>query len=61
MMEVDGDEYLFYKTFPINVAIIRGTCADEDGNVSMEQEPAMLDVLLAAQAAHNSGGIVIAR
>ena len=61
LMEVDGDEYLFYKTFPINVAIIRGTCADEDGNVSMEQEPAMLDVLLAAQAAHNSGGIVIAQ
>lgn len=61
LMEIDGEEYLFYKTFPINVAIIRGTCADEDGNLSMEQEPAMLDVLLAAQAAHNSGGIVIAQ
>lgn len=61
LMEIDGDEYLFYKTFPVNVAIIRGTCADEDGNISMEQEPAVLDVLLAAQAAHNSGGIVIAQ
>lgn len=61
LMEIDGEEYLFYKTFPINVAIIRGTCADEDGNISMEQEPAILDMFLAAQAAHNSGGIVIAQ
>lgn len=61
LIEIDGEEYLMYKTFPINVAIIRGTCADEDGNISMEQEPAILDNLVLAQAAHNSGGIVIAQ
>ncbi len=61
LIEIEGEEYLMYKTFPINVAIIRGTCADEDGNISMEQEPAILDNLVLAQAAHNSGGIVIAQ
>lgn len=61
LIEIDGEEYLMYKAFPIDVAIIRGTCADEDGNISMEQEPAILDNLVLAQAAHNSGGIVIAQ
>ncbi len=61
LIELDGQEYLRYKTFPVNVAIIRGTYADEDGNISLEQEPAKLDLLAAAQAAHNSGGIVIAQ
>lgn len=61
LVEINGEEYLMYKAFPIHVAIIRGTCADEDGNISMEQEPAILDNLVLAQAAHNSGGIVIAQ
>ena len=61
LITIGGEEYLLYKAFPIDVAVIRGTCADEDGNISMEQEPALLDTLLAAQAAHNSGGIVIAQ
>ncbi len=61
LMTIDGEEYLRYKTFPIDVAIIRGTTSDEFGNISMEQEPAFLDGLAIAQAAHNSGGIVIAQ
>ena len=29
---------LAYKTKPINVALLRGTSADPDGNISVEHE-----------------------
>ncbi|HRE16077.1 MAG TPA: acyl CoA:acetate/3-ketoacid CoA transferase [Rhodocyclaceae bacterium] len=61
LMEIDGREYLFYKTFPINVAIIRGTTADPQGNVTMEREALTIDAQAVAMAAHNSGGLVIAQ
>ncbi|ABR50604.1 coenzyme A transferase [Alkaliphilus metalliredigens QYMF] len=59
VMEISGKDYLFYKTFPINVALIRGTYADENGNVTMQREAASLEVLSIAQACKNSGGMVI--
>ena len=59
LMPIGGIDYLFYKSFPINVGIIRGTTADPDGNVTMEKEALTLEVLAIATAAHNSGGIVI--
>jgi propionate CoA-transferase len=59
LMPIDGVDYLFYKAFPIDVGIIRGTTADPDGNVTMEKEALTLEVLAIATAAHNSGGIVI--
>ena len=55
----DGQEYLAYKTLPINVAILRGTTADTDGNITMEKEALILESLAIATAAKNWGGFVI--
>jgi len=59
VIELDGQEFLFYPCRPIGVAFLRGTTADEEGNVTMEREAATLDSLSIAQATKNSGGIVI--
>lgn len=59
LTSVKGQEYLLYHAFPIDVAFIRGTTADEDGNVSFEKEAATLEGLSIAQAVKHSGGIVI--
>ena len=54
-----GEEYLFYKSFPVDVALLRGTVADEKGNISFMHEGIINEGLSVAQAAHNCGGIVI--
>lgn len=59
LRDVDGKEYLFYRTFPVDVAIIKGTTVDQRGNISIEHEPNTLGVLEMAMAARNSGGTVI--
>ncbi|MDV7340610.1 acyl CoA:acetate/3-ketoacid CoA transferase [Terasakiella sp. A23] len=61
VQEIAGEEWLFYKSFPIDVALIRGTIADEAGNLTMSKEALTLDNLAMAMAAKNSGGIVIAQ
>lgn len=59
LVNLHGEEWLLYKSFPLNVALIRATYCDEDGNATMDKEAATLDSLSIAQAAKNSGGIVL--
>lgn len=53
--------YLFFPAMPVHVAVIRGTRCDRDGNIAMDREVSYQDSLAQAQAAHNSGGVVIAQ
>ncbi len=59
LVEFQGEEYLFYKGFKLDVAILRGTIADENGNISFAHESIINEGLAVATAAKNSGGIVI--
>lgn len=59
VVTIDGRELLRYKPFKVDVALIRGSFADAHGNVSLDQEPANVDIYAAALAAHNCGGKVI--
>ena len=59
LMEIDGEEWLRYKNFAPDVAILRGTCCDENGNMTMNEEIAFLEQPAIASAVKNLGGIVI--
>lgn len=61
VIQLNGEEWLWYKPMKIDVAIIRGTTADQDGNITMEQEIGSGEVLAIAEAARACGGIVIAQ
>jgi propionate CoA-transferase len=61
VIELAGEEWLFYPAFPLDVGLIRGTVADEDGNLTLTHESLKMEVLPIAQAVRNSGGIVIAQ
>ena len=61
LITINGQERLFYPCHPIQVAFLRGTTADEAGNLTLEREALVLDNLAMAMAARNSGGVVIAQ
>lgn len=59
VIQFDGRDYLAYKPFPIDIAFLRGTTADINGNVTMEKEALTTEALAIASAVRNSGGFVI--
>jgi propionate CoA-transferase len=59
VVNFEGEEWLLYKSLPLTVGLIRGTTADEKGNVTFEKEAIALEALPLAQAVKTSGGIVI--
>lgn len=61
VVNMKGEEWLWYKPLSLNVGIIRGTTADQDGNISMEEEIGTGEALSIAEAVHACGGIVIAQ
>lgn len=61
VVELEGEENLYYPTFPLNVGIIRATSADEHGNLSFEDEPLMSSALALALAVKACGGTVLAQ
>ncbi len=61
MVEVEGEDWLYYTVGTVDVAFIRGTTADTSGNITMEKESLTLDNLAQAMAAKNCNGIVIAQ
>lgn len=61
LMEIGGQEVLFYPSFPIDVCFIRATYGDEAGCLSIANEAMSVEQFELAAAVHNSGGIVIAQ
>lgn len=59
LVQIGGRDYLRYLPFVVDVALLKGSVADEDGNISLEEEPANLDTFAMAQAVRACGGKVI--
>jgi propionate CoA-transferase len=59
LLTIDGEEWLRFKPFPLDVVLLRGTTADVDGNVTMEQEAIPGEMLSSAQAGRRLGAAVV--
>ena len=58
LIEIEGEEKLLFKSQPLDVVFVRGTYADESGNITLEKECCTLDATSLAQCAKNNGGKV---
>lgn len=59
IININGQERLFYKPMNFDIALIKGSFADEKGNISLEREAVTTEVTSIAQAVHNCKGKVI--
>ena len=59
LVEVDGEEFLYYKLPKFDVALIKGTAADRKGNISFDDMYMSGDALSICQAVKANGGKVI--
>lgn len=59
VLNIDGKDYLLYGALPMDICFIRATYADEDGNISMEEEALRAEQQEMAAAVHNNGGVVV--
>ena len=58
-LEVDGEEFLYYKLPKLTVALIKGTAADRKGNISFDDMFMSGDALSICQAVKANHGMVI--
>ena len=61
VLQLHGEEWLFYKSLPVTVALLRATTSDERGNLTIEEEALKLEILETALAAKANNGVVIAQ
>ncbi|CAM5222618.1 Acetate CoA-transferase YdiF [Castellaniella defragrans] len=59
LIQIDGEDWLRFKPLPLDVVFLRGTTADEDGNITMEDEAIPGEMLSSAQAARRQGAAVV--
>lgn len=61
VINIEGEEWLFYPRHSFDIGLVRGTTADLKGNISFEEEAAILEATSICQAVKNCGGITIAQ
>ena len=59
VVEVEGEEYLYYKLPKLTVALIKGTAADRKGNITFDDQYMSGDALSICQAVKANHGKVI--
>ena len=59
LVEVDGEEFLYYQLPKLNIALIKGTAADRFGNISFDDMYMSGDALSICQAVRANHGKVI--
>ena len=59
LIELDGEEYLYYRLPDFDAAIIKGTSVDPAGNITFEDEYCTIDALSIAQMTKRNKGVVL--